>query len=92
MDTHFNDGEGGPQGGIHNTPLIEKNTPVKRMTLRMWIENVKEGDKVIPQLQYEQIMFFAFGFGTDGGTTLWPHIQVNTLRKIEDVPKCERTS
>ena len=41
--------------------------------------------KEILQLQYEQIIFFEFDFGDDGGTTSWPHIQVNTLRKMEDV-------
>ncbi|MFC4636035.1 hypothetical protein ACFO3O_19150 [Dokdonia ponticola] len=25
-------------------------------------------------------------FGSDGGTTLWPHIQVNTLRREKDIP------
>ena len=30
---------------------------------------------------YKPIQHFEFGFGTDGGTTVWPHIQVDTLRK-----------
>ncbi|WP_440121569.1 hypothetical protein [Tenacibaculum sp. Ill] len=25
-------------------------------------------------------------FGSSGGTTLWPHIQVNTLRREKDIP------
>ena len=33
----------------------------------------------------EQLMHFQFGFGTDGGHTLWPHIQCNTLRRASDL-------
>lgn len=80
LDTEFDNGQG-PQGGIHSTPMVARHTPVSKMTLRMWIEEVEEEGETILQLQYEQIMFFKFGFGTDGATTLWPHIQVNTLRK-----------
>jgi hypothetical protein len=82
LETQYDSGQG-PQGGILNIPMIDKFTPVKKMTLRMWIEEVEEDGKTILQLQYEQLMHFAFGFGTDGGVTLWPHIQVNTLRKQE---------
>ena len=78
MDTNE---DGGPQGGILNTPIISKYVPVTRMKLNMWIETVIEDGKEILQLQYEQIQHFEFHFGTDGGTTIWPHIQVNTLRK-----------
>lgn len=83
MDTEE---EEGPRGGILNNPIVRKYVPVTRMRLRMWIETVvekgKKGEDVeVPQLQYEQIQNFEFHFGTDGGTTLWPHIQINTLRK-----------
>ncbi|MGF1681577.1 peroxidase, FMP-type [Photobacterium minamisatsumaniensis] len=73
--------EGGPQGGIINTPFVQKHSPVTEMRTRMWIETVVENGKEILQLQYEQIQFFEFQFGEDGGTTRWPHIQINTLRK-----------
>jgi len=78
MDTQEN---GGPQGGILNTPILDKYVRVTRMKLRLWIETVVENGQEILQLQYEQIQHFEFAFGTDGGTTVWPHIQVNTLRK-----------
>ncbi|GMM83104.1 hypothetical protein [Pseudoalteromonas sp. MTN2-4] len=29
-------------------------------------------------------------FGSSGGTTLWPHIQVYTLRRLEDIPEEDR--
>lgn len=75
----------GAQGGILNVPFVNRFVPTVEMNMRMWIETVVEDGKEILQLQYEQIIFFEFHFGDDGGTTSWPHIQVNTLRKIEDV-------
>ncbi|MEO1259826.1 MAG: peroxidase, FMP-type [Bacteroidota bacterium] len=75
--------DGGPNGGILNDPFVRRFTPVTEMQFRMWIEKVVEGGKEYLQLQYEQIQFFEFHFGTDGGTTRWPHIQINTLRKKE---------
>jgi hypothetical protein len=72
---------GGPQGGVLNTPFVQRFTPIHEMQFRLWIETIEENGEDILQLQYEQIQFFEFQFGTDGGTTRWPHIQVNTLRK-----------
>ncbi len=72
---------GGAQGGVLNTPFVQRFTPIQEMQCRLWIETVEEDGKDVLQLQYEQIQIFEFQFGTDGGTTRWPHIQVNTLRK-----------
>jgi hypothetical protein len=80
----------GAQGGILNVPFVNRFVPAVEMNTRMWIETVVEDEKEILQLQYEQVIFFEFAFGDDGGTTSWPHIQVNTLRKIEDVPADQR--
>lgn len=76
----------GQQGGILNIPFVNKFVPTVEMNMNMWIEEVEENGKTFLQLQYEQIVFFEFGFGDNGGTTSWPHIQVNTLRKLEDLP------
>jgi len=73
--------KGGPQGGVLNNPFVDRFTPVHEMNFRMWIETIIEDGEEILQLQYEQIQYFEFQYGTDGGTTRWPHIQVNTLRK-----------
>ncbi|WP_338849780.1 peroxidase, FMP-type [Massilia sp. W12] len=73
--------DGGPQGGVMNTPFVQKFANVTEMTLNMWLETVVEDGQEILQLQYEQIIFFEFMFGSNGQTTRWPHIQVNTLRK-----------
>jgi hypothetical protein len=73
--------DGGPQGGINNIPFVQKFANVTEMTLNMWLETVVEDGKEVLQLQYEQIIFFEFMFGSNGQTTRWPHIQINTLRK-----------
>jgi hypothetical protein len=73
--------DGGPQGGILNTPFVQKFANVTEMTLNMWLETVVEDGKEILQMQYEQILFFEFMVGSNGQTTRWPHIQINTLRK-----------
>ncbi|WP_300664914.1 peroxidase, FMP-type [Fluviicola sp.] len=76
----------GAQGGILNVPFVTRFVPTVEMNMNMWIETIIEDGKEILQLQYEQVIFFEFHFGDDGGTTSWPHIQVNTLRRIEDLP------
>lgn len=82
----------GVQGAAINNVMIERYCRVARMRFRMWLEEVfdKESGKVIDQLQYEQIVDFEFMFGSNGETTLWPHIQVNTLRREKDIPAEKR--
>ncbi|MBD1583728.1 peroxidase, FMP-type [Pseudoalteromonas sp. S16_S37] len=87
----------GVQGATVNNVMIERYCRVVRMRYRMWLEDVEIDDwenegktKTIQQLQYEQIVDFEFMFGSSGETTLWPHIQVNTLRRIEDIKPDER--
>ena len=67
--------------------MIERYCRVVRVKMRMWIEQICEGEgddcEIIDQLQYEQIVYFEFMFGSSGKTTQWPHIQVNTLRRID---------
>ena len=75
----------GAQGGILNVPFVIRYVPTVEMTMNMWIEEVEENGESFLQLQYEQIIFFEFGFGDSGGTTSWPHIQVNTLRKYKNL-------
>lgn len=82
----------GVQGATVNNVMIHRYCRVVRMRFRMWLEEIfdEESEKVIDQLQYEQIVDFEFMFGSDGGTTQWPHIQVNTLRREEDIPPDRR--
>mmetsp|Transcript_14753 Transcript_14753/g.18738 ORF Transcript_14753/g.18738 Transcript_14753/m.18738 type:complete len:103 (+) Transcript_14753:169-477(+) len=71
-----------PQGGVLNTPLVQRYCPVTEVKFHLWIETVIEDDgEEVLQLQYEQISFFEFSFFLDGSKLRWPHIQVNTLRK-----------
>lgn len=82
----------GVQGATVNNVMIERYCRVTRLRFRMWLEEVfdEESGKIIDQLQYEQIVSFEFMFGSDGGTTQWPHIQVNTLRREKDIPPGKR--
>ena len=80
----------GIQGGIINNAMIERYCRVVRMRMRLWIEKVEENGRTFDQLQYEQIVFFEFMFGSNGDTTQWPHIQVNTLRREEDIAPGEK--
>ena len=73
---------GGPQGGVLNTAFVQRFANVTEVSFNMWLETVVEDDGTeVLQLQYEQIIFFEFMFGSNGQTTRWPHIQINTLRK-----------
>jgi len=78
MGTRFSSN---PQGGVLNTPMVQKYCNVTEVQFRMWIETVIEDGEEVLQLQYEQIVYMEFGFARDGSLTRWPHIQVNTLRK-----------
>lgn len=87
--------ETGLQGATVNNVMIDRYCRVARMRYRMWLEVIEIEDengnkKDIEQLQYEQIVDFEFMFGARGETTLWPHIQVNTLRRLEDIPADKR--
>jgi hypothetical protein len=78
----------GVQGATTNNVMIDRYCRVTRMRVRIWLEEIldEESGKIIDQLQYEQIVDFEFMFGSNGGTTKWPHIQVNTLRREKDIP------
>ncbi len=82
----------GVQGATINNVMIERYCRVTRMRFRMWLEEIvdPETGKIIDQLQYEQIVDFEFMFGSNGETTKWPHIQVNTLRREKDIPPDKR--
>lgn len=82
----------GVQGATINNAIIERYCRVVRMRFRMWLEEIfdEESGKVIDQLQYEQIVDFEFMLGSNGSTTQWPHIQVNTLRRERDIPPEKR--
>lgn len=82
----------GLQGATINNPMVNRYCKVTRMRFRMWLEEIEDEEYggIIEQLQYEQIVDFEFQFGSTGGTTQWPHIQVNTLRREKDIPANRR--
>merc|ERR1712150_158602 len=88
-DTYHANGE--PAGAV-NTVMVERYCRVSRMQNRIWVCKVydQELDKVVDQIQYEQISDFEFGYHPDGRIIVWPHIQVNTLRRLEDIPRRRR--
>lgn len=85
LDTQDSSREGVPSGGIVNIPFVTRFVNTTEMRFNMWLETVEENGELILQLQYEQIVFFEFGHGDGGGKTVWPHIQVSTLRRVQDL-------
>lgn len=72
-------------GGITNIPFVTKNADTTQFSCDYWIETVKDattGDEV-QQLQYSQQSNLEFlpQFGNPGELIMWPHVNVNTLRK-----------
>lgn len=73
-------------GGVLNIPFVDKQAKVPQFTCSFWIETVKDpstGDEV-QQLQYSQqanVEFLQSFGGPEGELIMWPHVNVNTLRK-----------
>ena len=76
-------------GGIHNIPFIVKQADASSMKFTMWIQELEETDKFgepLLRLQYSQVVMLDFFGKVNGhpGRILWPHISINTLRKLSD--------
>jgi hypothetical protein len=70
-------------GGILNIPYIENNIKATDMEAIFWIQQIAGLDSL--QLQYTQTINLVFpGIGITGKPipVIWPHITVNTLRKV----------
>jgi hypothetical protein len=70
-------------GGILNIPFVSKNANATAFTCDYWIETMQDaaGNQVM-QLQYSQQTNIEFLEKADGsGLIMWPHVNVNTLRK-----------
>lgn len=74
-----------PSGGILNIPFIKQNVNTTNMHSVFWIETIQNpvaGKPDFLQLQYTQtinIVFPPTGFPTP---FIWPHVTINTLRKV----------
>lgn len=92
MDT-FEQSDSGARGAVINIPFINRFVPAVRTKFTLWlqcieVEHPETGEtEYVHQIQYEQQVFFEFGAGDNGGTTRWPHIQVNTLRREADIKR-----
>lgn len=71
-------------GNIANIPFVEAHVKPTRFQSTFWIEDVVVGDASFKQLQYSQQSDLNFIKKSGGlpGDILWPHVNVNTLRKI----------
>jgi hypothetical protein len=76
-------------GGILNIPFVDANANATRFACDYWIETI-EGTPVdggspeqVQQLQYSQQTNIEFlpQFGNPDQLIMWPHVNVNTLRK-----------
>jgi hypothetical protein len=72
-------------GGIVNIPFVDQHANATQFTCTYWIETIKDastGDEV-QQLQYSQQTNIEFlpKFGDEPGPIMWPHVNLNTLRK-----------
>jgi hypothetical protein len=69
-------------GSISNIPFVQQHVSPSRFQSTFWIENVVDGDLNFLQLQYSQQadLNFIKKFNLPGDI-LWPHVNVNTLRK-----------
>jgi hypothetical protein len=72
-------------GGVLNIPFVQRNANTTAFSCTFWIETVQDqttGDEV-QQLQYTQQSNLEFlpQFGDPEQLIVWPHVNVNTLRK-----------
>jgi hypothetical protein len=70
-------------GSISNIPFVEQHVDPSRFQSTFWIEDVVSDGLSFQQLQYSQQadLNFIKKFKLPGDI-LWPHVNVNTLRKI----------
>jgi hypothetical protein len=70
-------------GGIINIPFVDKNANATEFACNYWIETLDTPDVPVQQLQYWQQTNIEFlpQFGNPSQLIMWPHVNVNTLRK-----------
>jgi hypothetical protein len=77
-------------GGIMNIPFVDENAKATRFACDYWIETIEGAPsdsagptEQVQQLQYSQQTNIEFipQFGQPDSLIMWPHVNVNTLRK-----------
>src|SRR6185503_15328973 len=70
-------------GNISNIPFVDEHVNPSRFQSTFWIEDVEADGVNFKQLQYSQQADLNFIKKTNlPGDILWPHVNVNTLRKV----------
>lgn len=80
--------------GIHNVPFVVKQADAAEMKATFFVHELAETDAAGHprlRLQYAQIVQLDFLPRFDGGPgrIRWPHVSINTLEKVTDVPDME---
>jgi len=80
-----------PDAGIHNVPFVVKQANATEMKATFFIHELGDADasgnsKFL--LQYAQVVQLDFFPRFDGGPgrIRWPHVSINTMEKVDDVP------
>lgn len=81
FDTKFD------KGGIINIPFVVREANATEMTATFWVMELERSDESVPTefiMQYSQTVFLDFFPSKDDPSQLirWPHVSINTLRKI----------
>ncbi len=80
------------KAGILNIPFLQSNVDTTKMTTTFWIQKIKGDSESLNdsdkkdywQLQYTQTIDLVFPVPTNPTPIIWPHVTVNTLRKVSD--------
>lgn len=73
------------EGGVLNIPFIVEQANVNVFTSDFYIETVSQNNgQTFLQLQYTQNSAMTFLANPQGELVIWPHGQVNTLRKVSN--------
>jgi hypothetical protein len=73
-----------PGGGILNIPFVDANARATDFSCTYWIETIQppDGSDPVQQLQYMQQTNIEFIEDPKSKSLIvWPHVNVNTLRK-----------
>ena len=73
-------------GGVSNIPFVEKQADAAKVTSTFWIHELKEpeedGNKFVLQYLQDVSLDFLPRLDQPPGLIRWPHISINTLRKV----------
>jgi hypothetical protein len=83
------------KAGILNIPFLQHNVEATKMTAIFWIQKIQGDSKSKHkneqadywQLQYTQTIDLVFPIPSDPAPIIWPHITVNTLRRVSEPKK-----